>query len=166
MSRVNNGQLAFVQLGGQRNFKAEPTHLLLQIERVRAHHRPENARTAAELRRPQAALTGATRTFLLVGLPGRASDFADPFRLVGAGAAFCQLPIDNTNEDVAPDLKPEDLVGEFDVADLRVVEIADDQLHREASDAGFSVGRPAPCTAAGNGSPSGALRLVASLTST
>ena len=59
-----------------------------------------------------------------------------------------------------------DVVGKFDVANLLVLEVADGQPHGEACPAGPAVGNAAPCKAAGNGSPSGALRLAASLTST
>jgi hypothetical protein len=51
MSSVDHHELPLALLGRQRNLEAEPTHLLLQVERVRANHRPENTRAAAELRR-------------------------------------------------------------------------------------------------------------------
>ena len=60
-------------------------------------------------------------------------DLADPLGLVGAGAALCQLPVDDAREDVAADRQPEHLVGELDIADLLVVEIAHRELHQEAS---------------------------------
>src|SRR6516164_4565216 len=166
MSRVDQHELALVLLGRQRNLEAEPTHLLLQVERVRANHRPENTRAPAELRRSQAALPSAAGALLLVRLLSGSPDFADPLRFVGTGTAFCQLPIDDAGEDVAADRKPEDLVGEFEFADLLVVEISDGELHGEASPAGLSGGNGVPRKAAGNGNPSGALRLAASLTST
>jgi hypothetical protein len=43
---------------------------------------------------------------------------------VGPSAAFRQLPIDNSGEDVATDGDAEHLVSEFDVTDLFIVEIA------------------------------------------
>src|SRR5215470_3693321 len=53
----------------------------------------------------------------------------EPFGLVGPGAAFRQLPIDNSGEEVATDGEAEHLVSEFDVTDLLIVEIAHSQLH-------------------------------------
>src|SRR5271169_3360276 len=166
MGGIDYHELALVLLGRKRDLEAKPAHLFLQIECVRAHHRPEDPRTATELRRAQAALAGAAGTLLLVRFLGRSADLADPLCLVGARAAFCQLPIDDAGEDVAADGNPENLVGEFDVPDLLVVEVAHDQLHWEASPSGLSAGNGPPRKAAGNGSPSGALRLAASLTST
>src|SRR5271169_4401468 len=161
---VDDHELALAVLRRQRGLETEPAHFLLQAEGVAAHHRAKNPGAAAKLRRAQAALTGAARTLLLIGLFGRALDVADAFGLVGAGAAFGELPIDDPGEDVAADRKPEHGVVELDVADLLIVEIAHDELAHVGSPAGASTG--APRTAAGKGSPSGAARLAASLTRT
>src|SRR2546423_5161042 len=93
----------------------------------------EDHRTAAKLRRAQAALARTSRTLLLVGFLGRSLDLADPLGLMGSGAALCQLPVDDPGKDVAANRQAEYLVGEFDIADLLVVEIAHGKLHQEAS---------------------------------
>src|SRR5262249_35854517 len=124
MGSVNHHELALVLLGRQRNLEAKSTHLLLQVVRVRAHHRPENTRAAADLRRSQAALAGTARAFLLVGLFGGTSDFTDPLSLMSTGTTPGQLPNDHASENVAADRKPENPIGEFDVADLLIVDIA------------------------------------------
>src|SRR5271166_450634 len=171
MGRVDHDELTLALLRRQRRLEAESAHLLLQVECVAADNRPENSGPAAKLRRPQAALAGAAGALLFIGFFGGPLNFADSLRLVVSGAALRQLPIDDAREDVAADGEPEDLVGEFDVADLLIVEIAYDELHSDASPAGVSAagvsaGAVWPRTAAGNGNPSGALRLTASLTRT
>src|SRR5207302_2931088 len=159
---------------------AEPPHLLLQVEAVAAHDRTENHRTTAKLRRAQAALAGAPGALLLVRLLGRAADVADAFGLVGAGAALGELPVDDAGEDVAAHRQAEHCLGQLDIADFLIIEIADGQLHGAgspadsgaASGAGSSAGTgasaslPSPLRAAGKGNSSGALRLTASLIST
>ena len=84
---------------------------------------------------------------------------------MGSGAAFCQLPVDDPGEDVAADRQTEHLVGELDIADLLVVEIAHGELHQEAASCGLSAAGTSR-KAAGNGSSPGALRFTASLIST
>src|SRR5487761_1067561 len=165
MGGVDDDQLAFAVLGRQRGLEAEPADLLLQAEFVAAHDRSEDARAAAELRRAQAALTGAPGALLPVGLARGAADIADPLGLVGSGAALGELPVDDARKNVAAHRQPEHLVGEFDVADLLVVEIAYGMLHQDAS-AGLVAGPGASRNAAGNGTPAGRGRFLASLTST
>src|SRR5438128_1242981 len=131
-----------------------------------AYDRAEDHRTAAKLRRAQAALAGAPGTLLLIGFPGRPLDVADSFGLVGPSATFCQLPVDDSGEDVAADRQVEHLVGEVDIANLLVVEIAHGELHQDASPGGLSAAAGISRNAAGNGSSPDALRLTASLIST
>src|ERR1044071_7553653 len=183
--RVDDDELAFGLLCRQRGLEPQPAHFLLQTEAVVAHHRAEDHRAATELRRAQTALAGAAGALLLVGLLGGAADLADALGLVRAGATLGELPVDDAGEDVAPHRQPEYLVGQLDVADFLVVEIADGQLHAAPSPVGSvsagvasgagsasppSLPAPppssAPRRAAGNGRPSGALRLTASLIST
>src|SRR5260370_13822177 len=97
-----------------------------------AYDRAEDHRTAAKLRRAQAALTGAPGTLLLIGFLGRSLDLADPFGLMGSGAAFCHLPVDDPGEDVATDRQAEPLLGKVYISDFLVVEIAHGQLHQYA----------------------------------
>src|SRR3984893_10293603 len=130
-----------------------------------AYDRTEDHRTAAKLRRAQAALTGAPGTLLLIGFLGRPLDHADPLCLMGSRAAFCQLPVDDASEDVAADRQAEHLVGKVDIADFLVVEIAHGELHQEPTSCGLSAAAPSR-KAAGNGSSTGALRLTGSLTRT
>src|SRR5205085_8478956 len=123
----------------------------------------------------------------LVRLFAGAADVTDALGLVGPGAALRQLPVDDAGENVAPHRQPEHLVGELDVADLLIVEVAHGQFHGAPSSLGVSGGASAGASAAvsaagssagisagaaalasprnpaGNGSPSGALRLTASL---
>src|SRR5262249_61609866 len=129
MSSVDHHELALVLLGRQRNLEAKPTYLLLQVECVRAHHRPENARTAAELRRSQAALAGATRPLLLVGLFGGSPDFPDPLSFVSTGATPSQLPIDYPSKNFAAGQKPQNLVSKFYISDLLLVAISNERLY-------------------------------------
>src|SRR5271155_1229504 len=131
-----------------------------------AYDRAEDYRTAAKLRRAQAALTGAPGTLLLIGLLGGSLDLADPLGLVGSGAAFCQLPVDDPGEDVAPDRQTENLLGEVDIADFLIIEIAHRELHQEVAPGELSAAAGISRKAAGNGSSPGALRLTASLIST
>src|SRR5271169_2262500 len=131
-----------------------------------AYDRTEDHRAAAELRRAQAALTGAPGTLLFVGFLSRSLYFADPLCLMGSGAAFCQLPVDDPGEDVAADRQAEYLVGEVDVADFLIIEIAHGELHPEAPPCELSAAAGVSRKAAGNGSSAGALRLTASLIST
>src|SRR5271163_2216309 len=163
---VDDHELALAVLRRQRGLEAESAHFLLQIEGVTAYDRAKNPGAAAKLRRAQAALTGAARPLLLVGLFGRALDVADALGFVCACAAFGELPIDDPSEDVAADRKPEHSVVELDVADLLIIEIAHDELAHVGSPVGASVACGAPRTGAGKGSPSGAVRLAASLTRT
>src|SRR5438045_5729964 len=141
-----------------------------------AHDRAKDHRTAAELRRAQAALAGAAGALLAIGLFGRAADVADAFCLVGAGAALGKLPIYDTRQDVAADRQAEDRFGQLDIADFLIVEIADGELHAAGPSAPSAAGSwdasgggaspPSPRNAAGNGKPSWALRFAASLIST
>src|SRR5204863_8641989 len=119
----------FGLLRRERGLEAEPAHLLLQIEGMAAHDRTKNHRAAAELRRAQAALAGPPGALLLVGLFGRAADLADALGLVGAGASLGELPGDDARQDIRPHLHPEHRIGELDVADLLVVEVAHAELH-------------------------------------
>src|SRR5262249_25052449 len=78
---------------------------------------------------------------------------------------------DHPGEDVAANRHGEHLIGQLDVADFLIVEIADGQSHGAASPSGASFNGTSAAAAslrnaAGNGTPSGALRLTASLTST
>src|ERR1700730_13478570 len=98
-----------------------------------AHDWPENHRATAELRRAAAALARPAGTLLLVGLLGGAADVADAFGLVRAGAPLGELPVDDAGEDVAAHRQPEHLLGQLDVADFLIVEIAHGQLHGAAS---------------------------------
>src|SRR5262245_38884776 len=162
---IDDDKLPLSLFRRQCGLQAELAHLFLQREGVAAHHRAENCRAAAKLWGAQAPLTGAARALLLVRLFGRPLDFADPFGFVRPGAPLCQLPVDDTGEDVATDRKAENLLGQLDITDLVIVEIAHRQLHQAPPSAGFSE-TAASRRAAGNGSPSGALRFDASLTST
>src|SRR3954447_17830845 len=131
-----------------------------------AYHRAENDRAAAKLWRAQAALAGAPGALLLVGFLGRPLDLANSLGLMGSRAALCQLPVDDPGKNVAANRQAEYLVGEFDIADLLVVEIAHGKLHQEASPCELSAMAGICRNAAGNGSSPGALRLTASLIST
>src|ERR1700719_2122652 len=131
-----------------------------------AYDRAEDHRAAAKLRRTQAALTGASGTLLLVRFLGRPLDLADPLGLVGSGTAFCQLPVDDPGKDIATDRQTEYLVGEVDIADFLIIEIAHGELHQETPPCEPSAVAGISRKAAGNGSPPGALRLTASLIST
>src|SRR5690606_35359109 len=135
--------------------------------RMVADDRTENARTAAELRRPQAALAGVTGALLAIRLLGRAADIADALGLVGTGATLRELVIDHARDDVAAHGDAEHLVRKIDVADCLVVERCNRTLHRRysfllSSAGAASAAVAAPRSAAGNGRPSGALRLAAS----
>src|SRR5260370_12991200 len=131
-----------------------------------AYDRAEDHRTAAKLRRAEAAVTGARGTLLLIGFLGRSLDLADPFGFMGSGAAFCHLPVDDPGEHVATDRQAEHLLGKVDIANFLVVEIAHGELHQEAPPGELSGVVGISRKAAGNGSSPGALRFTASLLST
>src|SRR5262245_53473167 len=157
-------------LARQRGLQRQLAHLLRQLGRMAAHHRAEDDGAAAELRRAQAALAGAARALLLVGLARRAADLADALGLVRALAALVELPVDGARQDILADRQAEDLVGEIDLADLLVVEIGDRQLHgaqsffSAAGSATASAAGLPPRSAAGNGTSFGSLRFTASRT--
>src|SRR6266513_4528308 len=57
-----------------------------------------------------------------------------------------ELPVDHPGEDVAPHRQPEYRIGELDVADLLVVEVAHGQLHGAVSSAAASGSTPGPAS--------------------
>src|SRR6185437_8140981 len=163
--RVEHDQLALRLLGRERGLERQAPHLLLQRELVAAHHRAEDHRAAAELRRAQAPLAGAPGALLAPRLLGRALDVADALGLVRARTALGKLPVDHAGEDVATHREPEHLFGEVDAADFLAVEIGDRELHDWLPSAGAGVASGAPPrSAAGNGRSFGALRFTASFT--
>ena len=107
-------ELALGLLGRQRGLERELAHLLLQVELVAAHDRPEDHAR----RRGTAASAGAWRArpvpFWRVRLLGRAVNVADALGLVRAGAALGELPVDHARQDVAAHRQAEHLVGEID----------------------------------------------------
>src|SRR5690606_9666767 len=149
--RIENDELALGGLRRERAFETELANLLLQIERVAAHDGAEDDRARPELWRAQRAMPRAPRPLLTVRLLRRAGDLAHALRLVRAGAALRELPIDDTRQDVLADRDGEDLVGELDLSDRLVVEIADLGLH-------LTPPRPARPPLQHRGSPPGTAR--------
>src|SRR5262249_16902976 len=141
-------------------------NLLLQREFMAPHDWPKDPRSAAELWRAQASLASASGALLLIRFLGRSLDLAYALGLMRSGPAFCQLPLDDPSGNVPPDRQAEDLVGQIDISDFLIVEIAHGELHYEASPCAPLSAAGGSRKAAGNGRSAGGLRLTASLIST
>src|SRR5471032_331208 len=88
-------------------------NLLRQRECVAAHHRTERAAAAAELRHAGRAVTRTAGALLLVHLLAGAPDIGAPLRLVGAGLALGELPVDAALDDVLARLETENGVRQL-----------------------------------------------------
>src|SRR5579883_2527095 len=126
---VDHPELALGLICRERTLETQPANLLLQAVAVVAHHRPEDHRATAELRRAQTALPRPPGALLAPGLLGGALDVADTFGRVGPGTALGELPVDDAREDVAANRCAEYRVGEIDLAHVLVVEVLDRDLH-------------------------------------
>src|SRR3954469_4813108 len=94
----------------------ERPHLLRQVVRMAAHHRPEGASAAAELRRARRAVAGVAGALLLVELLGRAIDVRTALRGMRAGLALGELPAHAARQQVGPRLEAEHGIAQIDRA--------------------------------------------------
>eukprot|EP01092_Planopodium_desertum_P015021 TRINITY_DN775_c0_g1_i2.p1 TRINITY_DN775_c0_g1~~TRINITY_DN775_c0_g1_i2.p1 ORF type:complete len:445 (-),score=113.28 TRINITY_DN775_c0_g1_i2:147-1481(-) len=99
---------------------------------VGTNDRPENARTATELRRTQRALASAAGALLAPRLLRGTGDLGDRLGLVRAGAALGQLPQHHAGQDVLAGRQAEHGFRQLDLADGFVVQILDGRLHLSA----------------------------------
>src|SRR5882672_5815036 len=96
--------------------KRQRTNLLRQREGMRAHHGAERTAAAAELRHPGRAVTRTAGALLLVHLLAGAPDIGAALRLVGAGLALGELPVDAALDDILARLQTEDLIRQLNRA--------------------------------------------------
>src|SRR3954453_5691277 len=94
-----------------------------------ADHRTEGAATAAELRHTGGAVTRTAGALLLVHLLAGTPHVGAALRLMGAGLAFGELPVDAALDQVLARLEAKNLVGEFDRTRVLAFQRGDIQFH-------------------------------------